>query len=72
MVSYYVVSPSRMVRIPCQGPLDAQHEKEQLEEQLKRSGLTSDVEIRIETAKKPAPRARPESGHKRSTKLRSK
>ena len=37
---------------------------------MKAAGLRPDVET--EYVKKPTPRARPESGHKRSTKLRYK
>jgi len=70
MVDYCVVSKSRMVRIPCDGPLTAQLERLKLKKEMEAAGLRPDVEIEI--AKKPIPRARPGPGHKRSTKLRYK
>lgn len=72
LVSYFVVSPSRQVRIPCDGPLDAQHAKQKLEEEMKHAGLLPDVEIKVEAPKKPLPRAHPQPKTKRSTKLRYK
>jgi hypothetical protein len=59
-----------MVRIPCDGPLDAGIERRKLEEQMEAAGLQPDVEI--EYVKKAIPRARPEPARKRSTKLRYK
>jgi hypothetical protein len=54
MVDRYVVSKSRMVRIPCDGPLTAQIERLKLEESMKAAGEQPDVEI--EYSKKPRPR----------------
>jgi hypothetical protein len=62
MADRYVVSKSRMVRMPCDGPLDAQVERCKLEEQMEAAGLQPDVEI--EFAKKPVLRARPDPGRK--------
>jgi hypothetical protein len=70
MVNRYVVSKSRMIRIPCDGPLTAQIEKLKLEGEMETAGLLPDVEI--EYPKKPVPRARPELSRKRNTKLRYK
>jgi hypothetical protein len=70
MVDRYVVSKSRMVRIPCDGPLTAQIESCKLEEVMKAAGQQPDVEI--EFPKKPVSRARGESRRKQSTKLRYK
>jgi len=70
MVDRFVVSKSRMVRIPCDGPLTAQVERLKLEQEMEAAGLQPDVEI--EYPKKSTPRARPEPGRKRSTKLRYK
>ena len=68
MVDRYVVSKSRMVRIPCDGPLTAQIERCKLEEEIKAAGQQPDVEI--EFPKKPRPRARSLSARKRNTRLR--
>jgi len=70
MVDRYVVSKSRMVRIPCDGPLDAQMAGGKLEDEMKAAGLQPDVEN--EYPKKQIPRARPDPGRKRNTKLRYK
>lgn len=70
MADRCVVSKSRMVRIPCDGPLTAQIERCKLEESIRAAGGQPDVEI--EYPKKPLPHARPESGRKRNTKLRYK
>ena len=70
MTDRYVVSKSRMVRIPCDGPLTAQVERLKLEHEMEAAGLQPDVEI--EYPKEPTPRARPEAGYKRGTKLRYK
>jgi hypothetical protein len=72
MVKYYVVSKSRMVRIPCEGPLDAQIESLKLEEEMKAAGYKSGVEVQTEASNKPARRARPDVAFKRNSKLRSK
>jgi hypothetical protein len=69
MIDRYVVSKSRQVRIPCDGPLTAQIERAQLEESMKAAGREPDVEI--EYLKKP-PQARAGAGRKRSTKPRYK
>jgi hypothetical protein len=70
MIDRYVVSKSRMVRIPCDGPLTAQVERGKLEESMRAAGYPLDVEI--EFPKKPRPRARASAGRKRNTKLRYK
>jgi hypothetical protein len=70
MVDRYVVSKSRMVRIPCDGPLTAQIERCKLEKLIIAAGQQPDVEI--EYPKKPLPRARAQSARKSSTKLRYK
>jgi hypothetical protein len=72
MVDRYVVSKSRMVRIPCDGPLTAQIERCKLEEVMRGAG--EEVDIEIEFLKKPAslPRARAQSARKRNSKLRYK
>jgi hypothetical protein len=70
MADRYVVSKSRMVRIPCDGPLTAQVERLRLEREMQAAGLRPDVEI--EYPKKPVLRARPEPRRKRGTKLRYK
>jgi hypothetical protein len=68
MIDRYVMSKSRKVRIPCDGPLTAQIERSKQEESMKAAGLEPDVEI--EYLKKPLPRTRASAGRKRSTKLR--
>ena len=70
MADRYVVSKSRMVRIPCDGPLTAQVERLKLEREMEAAGLQPDVEI--DYTKEPVLRARPEPGRKRGTKLRYK
>jgi hypothetical protein len=70
MVDRYVVSKSRMVRIPCDGPLTAQIERVKLEQAMKAAGLQPDVEI--ERVKEPRRRARTKATRKRGTKLRYK
>jgi hypothetical protein len=70
MVDRYVISKSRRVRIPCDGPLTAQVERDKLEESMKAAGEQPDVEI--EYPGKPRQRAHPEAGRKPSTKLRYK
>ena len=70
MTDRYVVSKSRMVRIPCDGPLTAQVERVRLEEAMKAAGLQPDVEI--EHIKDQRPRVRSRARCKRNTKLRYK
>src|ERR1700684_62734 len=60
MAVRFVVSKSRMVRIPCDGPIDAEIASRKREEEMEAAGLQPDVEI--EYVKKPVPRARPEPG----------
>jgi hypothetical protein len=55
MVDRCVVSKSRMVSIPCDGPVDAEIERAELEESMKAAGLQPDLEI--EFVKKPRTRA---------------
>lgn len=67
MIDRYVVSKSRMVRIPCDGPLTAQIERVKLEESMKAAGEQPDVEI--EYAKKLRPlRIRSRARHNRNPK----
>lgn len=63
----FVVSRSRMVRIPCDGPVTAQIARCKLEQEMKAAGVEPDVEI--ELPEKPLLRARASAGGKRSTKL---
>jgi hypothetical protein len=70
MTDRYVVSKSRMVRIPCDGPLTAQVERVRLEEAMKAAGQQPDVEI--ERIKEQRPRARSRARCKRNKKLRYK
>ena len=70
MVDRYVVSKSRIVRIPCDGPLTAQIERAKLEQEMTAAGYPLDVEI--EFPKKQRPRARHIVRRKRGTKLRYK
>jgi hypothetical protein len=70
MADRYVVSKSRMVRIPCNGPLTAQIERCKLEKSIIEAGQRPDVEI--EFPKKPLPRVHAQSARKSSTKLRYK
>jgi hypothetical protein len=69
MADRYVVSKSRMVRIPCDGPLTAQVERLKLEREMAAAGLRPDVEI--EYSQEPVLRARPEPRRERGTKLRT-
>jgi hypothetical protein len=41
MVDRYVVSKSRMVRIPCDGPLTAQVERHKPEEEMEAAGFAT-------------------------------
>jgi hypothetical protein len=70
MIDRYVVIKLWRVRIPCDGPLTEQIERAKLEASMKAAGLRPDVDI--EYPKKPPPRARADTGRKRSTKLRYK
>ncbi len=70
MVDRFVVSKSRMVRVPCDGPLTAQIESCKLEEEMKAAGQQPDVEI--EFRKNIRPRARSLPARKRNTLLRHK
>jgi hypothetical protein len=60
----YVVSKSRKIRIPCDGPLTAQIERVRLEGSIKAAGDEPDVEI--EYPKTKPPRARGAAGRMKS------
>jgi hypothetical protein len=70
MFDRYVVSKSRRLRIPCDGPLTAQIERGKLVESMIAAGYTVDVEI--EFPKKPRTVTRTSKGRKQGTKLRYK